>query len=1333
MKRKLKGILLVSMFLLAASLSAQGLFMRNVGQVINQQGNAVPEILFTITYQNNSIHFSKNGWDAYSYEYPDSLQIIAHKISCRFEQINQHAYLEEGAKQEYTENYYQNYFEGGVKHAHSVEEFWIRNLYPGIDYHIMIKDGKLKYEFEVDAGADVSQVHWRYDGKDLEQVLRKDGSISVQNAFCGVQEMAPKSYRMDKEHEIASSYTFNENGVWGYRLEGGNRTNYARLIDPYLYWTTFYGGTGRDYFRDIQSDADGNVLALGYTSSTSNVAFQGYQNTFAGGNDVLLAKFSSTGQRLWASYYGGSGNDNGTSLQVYGNGHLFLLASTNSTGLQTRGTKQPINTSDYDMLLMRLNSAGVPLWTEYIGSDTLDSGGSLRVGKDSTSLYIMGYTRKDTVRFNSLQAPVGAISSPSFLLKLDTAGTDIWSQMIGGEPNTNIVDMEIEPNGNVLALFRSTSNNMGTSGSFAPTPKSNSGSYDHLLITYDTAGDVVWATYYGGSGDERYGAICVKEDIIYLTGGTTSSDHIAYNAGNRQSTNSGDWDIYLAKLDTSGQFYWGCYFGGTKVELPTAIGINQKNEIYIAGKGNYPGFFQSVIQDSSNSQYDGILFELDSAGQLNWGSYLGGDKDEDVEAISLQENAVFVTGSTFSSTGIFGSKRSVQPTNGGGYIAGFIVAVIDKLIYSYPEFDTNYCAGSAFKLPYTLADSVAFNNIIRVQFSDSSGSFVNPQTVYMQGRSTAISDSISFTLPTSLKTSNDYRIRLVTSSPADTFLIDQKLRIKQAPSGNIALTGSSILCLGDTVELSWNGNNATQYEWSKDGIPTGDTLPLLRVSSPGKYTMVNGANTGCSSKSNEIQIQAGILPEARIFTEDSVFCLNQYTTNFQDSSKNGFKRQWSVNGNAVDTAILFQYSFVDTGTFQIQLREESNSGCTDSLSMTTRINPVDQAQFLINHTVACENQQAFNFQLLQNQPYMAFEFYLGDSTASILDSFGHVYTNSGIYFPSLRVENQYGCKDTFQKQIEVFEAPVADFILLDSLFCTNLPATRFGNRSKNYTNSRWYFGDGDSSQLTHPTHYFAQGNYQVQLIVESKDNCEDTLSKALQMTAPTKVIIQSSDSIICVGDQALIKTDCDTTLTYFWTGFGTACSLSVGDSLERELVVENRQGCKDTGYAKIQLYDIPNTPVISQSWDTLMVEDDYASYQWFYEGNAIAGGASSRIIATQNGVYRVNVQDGNACSSLSNKYTMTNVGIARASYSGTIHLYPNPNVGQFTVSLIDKNYVIEGLKLRMFNALGQEVSFTMKHRDEDSIDIHISNPIPGIYHLQLIWPERMESIKIQID
>ena len=93
-------------------------------------------------------------------------------------------------------------------------------------------------------------------------------------------------------------------------------------------WGTYYTGTGQVWPNGEErgssciTDAAGNVYMVGFTSSNSDIATVGaYQIVYAGGTitfgtggyDAFLVKFNSSGERQWATYYGGSENDKGIS------------------------------------------------------------------------------------------------------------------------------------------------------------------------------------------------------------------------------------------------------------------------------------------------------------------------------------------------------------------------------------------------------------------------------------------------------------------------------------------------------------------------------------------------------------------------------------------------------------------------------------------------------------------------------------------------------------------------------------------------------------------------------------------------------------------------------------------------------------------------------------------------------------------------------------------------------------------------------------------------------------------------------------------------------------
>ena len=93
-------------------------------------------------------------------------------------------------------------------------------------------------------------------------------------------------------------------------------------------WATYYGGTGWDNANSVACDASGNVYIAGTTNS-SNIASAGFQNVYGGGSyDAFLVKFDASGNRLWATYYGGTGADYGHSVACDALGNVYLAGYT---------------------------------------------------------------------------------------------------------------------------------------------------------------------------------------------------------------------------------------------------------------------------------------------------------------------------------------------------------------------------------------------------------------------------------------------------------------------------------------------------------------------------------------------------------------------------------------------------------------------------------------------------------------------------------------------------------------------------------------------------------------------------------------------------------------------------------------------------------------------------------------------------------------------------------------------------------------------------------------------------------------------------------------------
>jgi len=140
-----------------------------------------------------------------------------------------------------------------------------------------------------------------------------------------------------------------------------------------LVWCTYFGGANDDQGMGITIDKQSNLYITGKTSSSSGIATGGAANTaFAGVTDAFLAKFNENGSLIWSTYFGGSGQDEGTWLASDINNNIYLAGGTQSTtGIATSGSYQTSLLNGSALFLSRYNSSGNLEWATYYGSSDI--------------------------------------------------------------------------------------------------------------------------------------------------------------------------------------------------------------------------------------------------------------------------------------------------------------------------------------------------------------------------------------------------------------------------------------------------------------------------------------------------------------------------------------------------------------------------------------------------------------------------------------------------------------------------------------------------------------------------------------------------------------------------------------------------------------------------------------------------------------------------------------------------------------------------------------------------------------------------------------------------
>ncbi len=644
-------------------------FLENNGRILDQFHKPRTDIQYSLAANKGLTIFVGRGALHYQFALPlkgalDSNTIETYRMDVELLGANKSAHVVAGRKQEYQESYYnQNASKDGIT-VSAFDRLTYIDIYPNIDWVIYVANGHLEHEFRVKQGGKVTDIQLKYSGA-TNLKIAENGSLLAETPLGAIKEQPPITWKTDGSI-VASKYVLNGN-LLTYNIEAHSA---ALTIDPGLEWATYYGGSSYDYATAVTTDAAGNVYMAGQTNSLTGIATTGgFLNYLYDGPNAFLVKFSPSGNRLWATYYYGQ-EDNCSSVATDAAGNVFLAGATGGTfGIATVGGFREYACGGIDAFLVKFNSAGNRLWATYFGGSNIDRCNSVATDK-AGNVYIGGYTASDTgiASTGAYQSALSG-ANDAFIAKFSNAGARLWSTYYGGSNVDVGFAIAIDTSGNpYLCGGTFSTNGIATTGAMSSFNSGGedafvvkfNGSGSRLWGTY----------FGGGNTDEARSVAIDASNNAYLAGFTDASSGLATSGAWQASFGGGTQDGFLLKTDSTGARLWSTYYGGSGRDQALAVATYRNSMVYLAGyTGTTTGFTTSGAPQSTygGGYSDAYLAGFSSSGSRLWTTYLGGsDSDATNGLVVTPDNHIYMTGYTYSPTGV-ATTGAFQTTYGGGH------------------------------------------------------------------------------------------------------------------------------------------------------------------------------------------------------------------------------------------------------------------------------------------------------------------------------------------------------------------------------------------------------------------------------------------------------------------------------------------------------------------------------------------------------------------------------------------------------------------------------------------------------------------------------------------
>lgn len=440
--------------------------------------------------------------------------------------------------------------------------------------------------------------------------------------------------------------------AWAKQFTGDKTINGASITydnKGFIYTTGYFGGS-RDF------DPGPGVYNI---------------NCVFGTEDIFITKLDQFGNFVWAKSFDGSNQTRPSSIKVDKTGNIivtgrFLGYCDFDPGPLTYtlgGTSAAISYG----FLTKLDPAGNLIWAKHFGNNYSVYSDAMAIDKDN-NIYIAG---KFGGTFDFDPGPgVTTLSSAAanldgYICKFDSLGNFIWAKQTNATKFAHVKSISVDNFGGVYTTgqFNGTCDFDPGPGTFSYTANSDGsgGTFETSFnLKLNSSGNFEWVQMISGN-DVTTGlsVACTGSGSCFysgLFGGTMDFDP---GSATNTLTSSGIADVYVMKVDSSGNLIFAEKYGGTGGDMLLSSTLDNKDNIYLSG------FFPSTVDfdpgpGTANltalSSADTYISKLDSSGVFLWARQLSAPGTLNCLTVDSMQNIY--------STGNFGGTVDFDPNSG---------------------------------------------------------------------------------------------------------------------------------------------------------------------------------------------------------------------------------------------------------------------------------------------------------------------------------------------------------------------------------------------------------------------------------------------------------------------------------------------------------------------------------------------------------------------------------------------------------------------------------------------------------------------------------------------